>query len=65
LMNSHYRVGSVNNAFQLNASAEYRTPLFRSSALSFSFSLFYSRIKADVGKPLREFTPKLSMGVWL
>ncbi len=65
LMNRHYRFGSVNHAFQLHASAEYRTPIFRSCALSLSFSLFYSRIRAEAGKPLQELTPKLSLGVWL
>ncbi|MFH1196476.1 MAG: hypothetical protein V1720_12300 [bacterium] len=65
IMNSHYKFGFPNNAFQLRASAEYRTGIWDSNYLSLALSVYFSRIKAADGKPLKELIPKFSIGIWL
>jgi hypothetical protein len=65
ITNSGYRFGTWNNLFQLRTSAEYRTPIFGSSAVSLSGSLYYSRLKAGAGNPLKEIISKISLGIWL
>lgn len=65
VLNSHYKFGFINNAFQLKASAEYRTNLWADKYLSLGLSIFFSRIKADDGKPLKELVPGLTVGVLL
>lgn len=65
IMNSHYKLGFPNNAFQLSASAEYRTEIWDSNYLSLALSVYFSRIKAADGKPLKELIPKFSIGIWL
>jgi len=65
IMNSHYKFGFVNNAFQLKTFAEYRTKLWGDNYLSLGLSIFYSRIKAEDGKPLKELIPGLTLGVIL
>jgi len=64
IMNSHYHFGFLNNAFQMKASIEYRTPIFNDDFFSFLFSIYYSQIKANDGKALKELFPKLGVGIW-
>jgi hypothetical protein len=65
IMNSGYRFGTWGNLFQLRASVEYRTPMFGSSALSLSASLYYSKLRAGEGNSLREVMSKFGIGIWL
>jgi hypothetical protein len=65
IMNRDYRFGVWNNTFQLKASAEYRTPVAGSSTLVLFSSLYYSRLKADAGNPLREIISRIGIGVGL
>ena len=65
IMNSHYHFGFWNNAFQMNASTEYRTPIFKEYNLSLSILIYYSQIQAEDGKPLKELIYKLGFGIWL
>jgi hypothetical protein len=65
IMNRNYRFGAWNSAFQFRASAEYRTSFVGSSSLAFSFSLYYSRLKADEGNPLKEIISRIGIGVGL
>jgi hypothetical protein len=65
LMNSHYHFGSLNNAFQINISTEYRTPFYKSSYFVMSFSVYYSRLKTNDGNPLKVLIPELGMGILL
>lgn len=65
IMNSNYKFGFLNNAFQFKASAEYRTQIWNSNDLSLALSVYYSRIKDEAGKPLTELIPKISLGIWL
>jgi hypothetical protein len=65
IMNSHYQFGFWNHAFQLKVATEYRTPLFADHLLALSFSVYYSRLKADDGNPLKELIHRMSVGVWL
>jgi len=49
----------------LKSSFEYRTPLFTNDNLSLSYSIYYSRIQAEDGKPLTELFHKFGVGIWL
>ena len=65
IVNSDYRLGTWNNALQMSASVEYRTPLLGSSTLALSWSVYYSRLTADGGNPLKEITSRIGIGVGL
>lgn len=65
ILNSHYKFGLFTNAFQFRIAAEYRTKLWGDNYLSLGLSVFYSRIKAEDGKPLKELIPGLTLGVLL
>ena len=65
IMNRDYQFGAWNNALQLRASAEYRTPIFGSKTISLSCSLYYSRLRADEENPLTEVISKFDIGIWL
>ena len=65
IMNSHYHFGLWNRAFQVKLATEYRTPLFADHLLALSFSIYYSRLKAEDGNPLKEIIHRLGVGLWL
>jgi len=63
ILNSHYKFGLFNNAFQFRIAAGYRTKLWGENYLSLGLSIFFSRIKANDEKPLKELIPGLTVGV--
>lgn len=54
ITNRRYSVGLWDNAFQIQISTEYRLPIRGRRFLALGLASYYSRIKREEGRPLRE-----------